>query len=127
MKDFNVDIFEVNEELVPTSQVSAQVSTHELEALVGSIVAKKVKRLKKKHKKREEELKMELKKLRKKAKNRKNKKGKKSSKKKKDSLDGLFMKAANVSIESGLPELFKSMSARSQRNSKSGKGGGRDD
>ena len=122
MKDFNTDIFETGDDFAPAPQAPVQVSAQELEAVVGKMVAKKVKKLKKKHRQKEDELEQEIKKLKKKTKGKKAKKNKK-----KGSLDDLLMKAAHVSIESGLPELFKSMSAKSKRDSKSGIGGGRDD
>ena len=131
MQGFGEDIFDVAEEATPTpSQIPPQASLQMLQVLVDDAVDKKVKQLKKKFRQREEELiaKLEVaqnavkkaekatkkaKKATKKAKAKNSKKVKKNS-----DFDGLFMKAAHVSIESGLPVLFRNMSAESRRKSK---------
>lgn len=113
MEDFKNDIFDVDEEQVMMPKLTNHVTIQELEVVVGKMVDKRVKKLKKKHKRKEEELKKELKKAKKKS---KSKNGKNGKKKHKD--DDLLMKIANVSIEAGLPALFRCFSAKSQRDSK---------
>ena len=118
MQDFNDDIFEVDEGSFPPYRTSGQMSTHELESMVGKMVANEVeefkKELKKEYKRKTKKLKKELKKAKNKA---------KDKKQGEDNAGDLFFKAVRVSIESGLPELFRTMSARSRGNSKASKGG----
>jgi len=92
-------IFELNEKETP-------VSPQAIQAMVDEALMEELKKIKKKFKSKEEKLAKELKKAKKARKKSKGKKGKK----RKVNANDLFLKAAHISIESGLPELFRSWS-----------------